>query len=189
MFGISVQHISPFSEAYFTDFAAAFRQPLSRQSMHAMASDLRLDMRGTGRIFSPKSSLVFEPLHSVEGFSYAMSPQESVELCKRNFRISVNETFDLITSNEPLMFLMCLSRDSRPQKVYSHVVSNLLAINPRAKRNFYLLSPSEFHAGIARQSHGFYTLSFPIVQPGEQGVIMAAPYVKQAITHFLLQTT
>lgn len=183
MLGIRANHVSPFLEAHVSDYRSAFRRPLSRQTAYAMASDIRLDMRGVGRVFSPKSSLAFDPLHSVSGFSYSMSPRECVDMCAAAFRSHVDDAFDLIESDESAMFIMLAPRGVRRQEVYS-TVSGILAANPRAKRRLYLMSPTEFHAGVSKQSHGFYTMPFPPACHDEQGIVMAVPYVQHAISHF-----
>ena len=165
-----------------SDFQA-FRRPLSRVMMHTMSSDLRLDMRGVGRSFSPKSSLAFDPLHSVSGFSYSMSPLECIDMCRRAFRSHVDDAFDLIESDEPVMFLMLVPRGVSRHEVY-RATSGIMSASPRAKRRFYLMSPTEFHAGVSRQSHRFYTIPFPPACHDEQGIVMAVPYIQCAIAHF-----
>lgn len=183
MLGIRADHSSPFMEAHVSDYRAAFRRPLSRETAHAMASDLRLDMRGVGRSFSPKSSLAFDPLHSVSGFSYSMSPMECIDMCRRAFRSHVDDAFDLIESDEPVMFLMLAPRGVTRHEAYG-TVSGILAASPRARRRFYLMSPTEFRAGVSRQSHRFYTMPFPPACHDEQGIVMAVPYIRRAMAHF-----
>lgn len=183
MLGIRANHSSPFMEAHVSNYRAAFRRPLSRETAHAMASDIRLDMRGAGRLFSPKSSLAFDPLHSMSGFSYSMPPRECVDMCRRVFRSHVDDAFDLIESDEPAMFLMIAPRGVSRREVYG-TVSGILAASPRAKRRLYLMSPTEFHAGVSRQSHGFYTMPFPHACHDEQGIVMAVPYIQRAMAHF-----
>jgi len=183
MFGIYARHSSPFMEAHVLDYRTAFRRPLSRETAHAMASDLRLDMRGVGRAFSPKSSLQFDPLHSTRGFSYSMPPRECIDMCRSAFRLHVDEAFDLIESSEPIMFLMLAPRGVKRQDAYG-AMSGIMAANPRAKRRFYMMTPTEFHAGVSRQSHGFYTMPFPPACHDEQGIVMAVPYIQRAIAHF-----
>ncbi len=183
MLGIRATHSSPFMEAHVSDYRSAFRRPLSRETAHAMASDLRLDMRGVWRSFSPKSSLAFDPLHSVSGFSYSMPPRECVDMCRRVFRSHVDDAFDLIESDEPIMFIMLAPRGVSRQDVYA-AVSGILASSPRAKRRLYMMSPTEFHAGVSRQSHRFCTMPFPPACHDEQGIVMAVPYIQRAIAHF-----
>lgn len=183
MLGIHANHLSPFMEAHVSDYRAAFRRPLSRAAAHAMASDLRLDMRGVGRSFSPKSSLAFDPLHSVSGFSHSMPPRECIDLCRRAFCSHVDDAFDLIESDEPIMFLMLAPRGVKRQDAYG-TVSGIMATSPRAKRRLYMMTPTEFHAGVSRQSHGFYTMPFPPACHDEQGIVMAVPYIRRAMAHF-----
>lgn len=183
MLGIRANHLSPFMEAHVSDYRAAFRKPLSRETAHAMASDLRLDMRGAGRSFSPKSSLSFDPLHSVSGFSYSMPPRECIDLCRCAFHSHVDDAFDLIESDEPVMFLMLVPRGVKRQDAYG-VVSGIMATSPRAKRRFYMMTPTEFHVGVSRQSHRFYTMPFPSACHDEQGIVVAIPYIRRAMAHF-----
>jgi len=184
MLGLDASHRSPFSEVRVSSFAKAFRVPFSRESAMSMASDLRIDMVGEPRVYSPKSSVAFDPLHSVPGFSYSMNPVECVELCRSVWRSGVDECFDLIESDEPVMFLMRLpDLEFSPQMVYGRVAVGLLALNPRAKRSFYLMTPVE-HGGIVRRVHGFFTMPLPDFRHGEEGVALATPYVRLAIEHF-----
>ena len=185
MLGLDASHFSPFRESRVDDFGRAFRVPFSRESAMSMASDLRIDMDGEPRVFSPKSSATFDPLHSVPGFSYSLDPAACVDLCRAVWRSDVAECFDLIESDEPAMFLMRLppSPEVRPQTVYGRLARGLLATSPRASRSFYLMSPSE-HGGIVKRSRGFFTMPFPDSRPGEEGVSLAAPYVRLAVEHF-----
>jgi len=185
MLGLDVSHFSPFRESRIDDFGRAFRIPLSRDSAMSMASDLRIDMGGEPRVFSPKSSVTFDPLHSVPGFSYSLDPAACVDLCRAVWRTDVAECFDLVESDEPVMFLMRLPPNSevRLQTVYGRLARGLLATSPLARRSFYLMSPSE-HGGIVKRSRGFFTMPFPDSRPGEEGVSLAAPYARLAVEHF-----
>jgi len=183
MFGIHAKHLSPFMEAHVSDYRSAFRHPFTRQTAHAMSSDLRLDMHGVSRSFSPKSSLAFDPLHSMSGFSYSMPPKECVNLCRSAFRSHVDDAFDLIESDEPAMFLILVPRGVKMQDVYG-TMSGIMAASPRVKRRLYMMTPTEFHAGVSRQSHRFYTMPFPPACHDEQGIVMAVPYIHRAMAHF-----
>lgn len=183
MFGMDTLHVSPFLSGSVSDFGKAFRTPLTRQSARGMSSDLRIDMSGEERVFSPKSTLAFAPLHAVRGFSYSLNPTECVRLCADAFASDVEDCFDLLESPAPAMLLMLVPPDTPARVVYSRVASPLLAVNPRAKRAFYAMSQSEY-GGMVRRSHGFYTVPFPMTPPGERGISSAVPYVTQAADHF-----
>lgn len=184
MLGLDALHFSPFKEGCVTDFNRAFRAAFSQESAMSMASDLRIDMTGESLVFSPKSSIMFDPLHSVPGFSYFMGPTECVELCQTVWRSNVTECFDLIESDEPAMFLMRLPPDTISyQTVYGRLARGLLSLNLKARRSFYLMSPFE-HGSIVRRTHGFFTMPFPDFRSGEEGVVLATPYVRLAMEHF-----
>ena len=184
MLGLAATHTSMFREGSILDFRRAFRAPLCRESAMRMAFDLRIDMMSAEPVvFSPKSSLTFDPLHSVAGFSYSMGPSECVSLCRRSWESAVHECFGLIDSDEPAMFIVRVTRTVGAQTVYGRLAAPLLAANPRVRRSFYLMSESE-QGGVARRAHGFFTLPSPSFRHIEEGASVTAPYVQMAINHF-----
>lgn len=179
-----VNHVSPFSSGCIQDFGAAYRVPLTRESVAGMALDLRVDMMcGDERVFSPKSSLLFAPLRSVRGFSPLCGPVECVEACKRAFLEDADRCFRLLESDEPAVVLMCCAESA--QRVYGRVARPVLSFNQRAKRAFCLMSTLE-SGWLRRKAHGFYTMPFPRAAlppcgPGSASIV--ALYARQALAH------
>lgn len=180
--GFAANHASPFLSGCVQDFGAAYRAPLTRESVAAMSVDFRIDMtRGDDRVFSPKSSLLFAPLRSVRGFSPLHGPAECVEACRRAFLEDADRCFRLLESDEPAVVLMCCAEPA--QAVYGRVARPVLSLSQRAKRAFCLMSTLE-SGGLRRRAHGFYTMPFPraAMPPlGPGAASVAALYVRQAL--------
>ena len=181
----AANHASPFLSGCVQDFWAAYRAPLTRESVAGMATDLRVDMArgGDDSVFSPKSSLLFAPLRSVRGLSPLHGPAECVEACRRAFLEDADRCFRLLESDEPAVVFMCCAESA--QRVYGRVARPVLSLNQRARRAFCLMSTLE-SGWLRRKAHGFYTMPFPraAMPPcGPGAASVAAMYVRQALGH------
>jgi len=180
---LEARHFQLLPAARITNFARAFKESLTMESAKSWLDGLRFEfVVDRPRAFSPRTSLVFDPLWAVPGFSDDMTPIESIAVCRKLLLSSINETFEMLESDKPAMFLLHLPEPVPTQTIYGRVVSPILAVNPAAKRSFYLMSPIEYPIGVSRLRYGFHTIPCP--PPGDP-MSVAMPRVMLAVQHFL----